>query len=627
MIYRPDIQILRGIAVLFVVLYHLEIPGFHNGYLGVDIFFTLSGYLMALLYHKSSPLEFCVRRLKRILPAYMVTIGLTTFAVGMIAVPSDANQRFDRLWFDLFGLSNFAFWLENSYFDRAVFKPLLNLWSLGVELQYYLIVPLLLPFLRDRRLLLFFMIAGSISASFLLLTISPKTSFFLLPFRIWEFLVGAGFAWKICQKDEVRWGFTWLSLLSLLIFSILLLPIDTDSRSILYGHPGMAALIVVAITGVLLYRPLQESLYQANWVARVVGKLGDYSYSIYLVHFPVIVLLGYQPFGGTLRVYNKTAFEFGFNFEDGTFVFGALFLTILVSVMMFHFVESIRKKRNFRNSFISLSIITATLAISGIVINQKKYDADSQIIFGAWQDRDPYRCGIPFRLFNPFQNICNLSSGSGETSILLIGDSHADSIKGSFEARLSKSGIGTLFYVPNDPVFGPDVTPDKVLADCLKLGVKDVVLHFSPGIYKHREYRYKLLKLVELLNKNAIGVVIVAPVPTFSTHIPKLMWNKKMNLEGQSTSTEDFATPLLSMSDFELRNQMFFSFLRDAKVPSEHVVFPHEKLCSRNEGCIYQLAGKPLYFDQTHLTLTGAKILEPLFDTVAQTLIRKSNGE
>ena len=91
MLFRSDIQIMRGFAVLIVLLYHLQIKGFENGYLGVDIFFVLSGYLMAHLIDQGTASSFYIRRLKRLLPAYIVTISVTTVMVAIITIPSDAN--------------------------------------------------------------------------------------------------------------------------------------------------------------------------------------------------------------------------------------------------------------------------------------------------------------------------------------------------------------------------------------------------------------------------------------------------------------------------------------------------------------------------------------------------------
>ena len=136
--FRDDLQILRGLAVTFVFLYHLKVLGFENGYLGVDLFFVLSGFLMALLTEKDNAIEFYNRRLRRLLPAYLFTIFITSIVIALVSIPSDANQSFNRFWLNTIGLSNIAFWFENTYFESESFKPLLHLWSLGVEIQFFL---------------------------------------------------------------------------------------------------------------------------------------------------------------------------------------------------------------------------------------------------------------------------------------------------------------------------------------------------------------------------------------------------------------------------------------------------------------------------------------------------------
>lgn len=176
--YRLDIQVLRGIAILLVLFYHLKINGFNNGYLGVDVFFVISGYLMAIICKSTSPLNFYIKRLKRLLPAYFFTIILTSVVVCVISIPSDAQQHFNRLWFDLFGISNIAYWLKNSYFNLNSFQPLLNLWSLGVEIQFYAITPILLIYLSKHKIIFFLTLIISTIITFIITGISPKTSFF-----------------------------------------------------------------------------------------------------------------------------------------------------------------------------------------------------------------------------------------------------------------------------------------------------------------------------------------------------------------------------------------------------------------------------------------------------------------
>ncbi len=188
--FRGDIQALRGLAVLLVVFYHLKIPGFYNGFIGVDIFFVISGYLMASIYDSKSPKMFFIKRARRLLPAYWATLILSLLVGFAVLAPPDFLQLKNQILMSMFFIPNFFFWAQNSYFQVTDFNPLLNLWSLGVEFQFYLLVPLLcLMFLKYKWLfnLIFF---ASFIAGLMVLTISPKTSFFLVPFRLWEFMFG-----------------------------------------------------------------------------------------------------------------------------------------------------------------------------------------------------------------------------------------------------------------------------------------------------------------------------------------------------------------------------------------------------------------------------------------------------
>ena len=190
MTYRKDIQILRGVAVLVVVLFHLDVPGFASGFLGVDVFFVVSGFLMAQLYTPGNVREFLLKRARRLLPAYVATILATLAAAALIVTPMDFKELVNQAAASALFVPNMHFSLGDSYFDKAEFKPLLHLWSLGVEIQFYLLVPLLAWLFVRARLLLPVLIVGSAVACFLVLSSQPKSAFFLLVFRLWEFLIG-----------------------------------------------------------------------------------------------------------------------------------------------------------------------------------------------------------------------------------------------------------------------------------------------------------------------------------------------------------------------------------------------------------------------------------------------------
>lgn len=174
---RQDIQFLRGLAVLTVVLFHLEVPFFQNGFLGVDIFFVISGFLMAKLFDKGSTLDFYKRRLDRLYPAYALTLFVTLVAGSFIAIPVDFNQLFEQSISGLLFFSNIYYWSQNSYFDKAAFNPILNLWSLAIEVQFYIIVPLIYPILKRNKLMFILAFGVSLAACVAVQAISPKTAF------------------------------------------------------------------------------------------------------------------------------------------------------------------------------------------------------------------------------------------------------------------------------------------------------------------------------------------------------------------------------------------------------------------------------------------------------------------
>lgn len=595
MTYRQDIQILRGTAVLMVVLFHLQTPFFDNGFLGVDVFFVISGFLMAKLYDKGTIADFYRRRIDRLLPTYSFTVIAVVIAAYYLLIPVDFLQLYEQALASIFFLNNIHFWNQNSYFDKASFNPLLNLWSLSVEAQFYLIVPFLYPLLRKRKGLTIIVFCLTLAACVAIQTISPKTSFFLMPFRIWEFLVGAWVAW---YSQEEREGISQnlnyqILFLVLLVISFFVIPLKPDSGSIVLGHPSLAALVMVLLTGLIIYYGMPKA-FESSAVGRSLAIVGDYSYSIYLVHFPIIVLWNYREFGGTILA------------ADSILRFSAIVLSIAAaSYLSYGFIEK-RISSYFRASIPRVALLLGIFLASSatVYLNESKFNETQKNIFSAWTDRSVYRCGKIFRVLNPTKEICMVSDEDKDHRILLVGNSHADSIKTSFAKVANNKGLSLYFIVQNDPLVGSQLDASKIVKEAKALGIDYIAIHFS-NIYDTPENRARVESLVDLSHKHGIEVIIISPVPTYEVHIPKAMYQTKNGVYSFE----------IDRSQHNIMTSSYRAFSNEIAARNVAIYDPAEILCPTEGGCSFADAtNKPYYFDSDHLTLTGATQLESLFN-------------
>jgi peptidoglycan/LPS O-acetylase OafA/YrhL len=307
--YRPDIDGLRAIAVLSVLAYHLGIAGFSGGFVGVDIFFVISGFLITGIVKRDvegerfSFYSFYARRARRLMPAMIFIIIACWISAFLMLEPSLMRSFARSALATLAAVSNILFWQESNYFDVAArFKPLLHTWSLSVEWQFYAVWPafIALALTRAKQWSAPAIIAAVSAASFiatvgLLFIPVPEISdarsatFYLMPFRIFEFGLGALVVWlpthhKATQRILAEVSF--IGGLSLIVFSAMYY----TTRSVL-----PTALPVVGATLAIIGSPGSFSgAILRNRVSAFVGKI---SYSIYLVHWPLIVFTEYFQFG------------------------------------------------------------------------------------------------------------------------------------------------------------------------------------------------------------------------------------------------------------------------------------------------------------------------------------------
>ena len=300
--YRPDIDGLRAIAVLSVVLYHFGIGGLQGGFVGVDVFFVISGYLITRIIHSEMQrgeftlARFYERRARRIFPALFVVL-LATMAAGLwILLPSDLAWLGKASVATVLFASNVLYLLKSGYFDSsAEFNPLLHTWSLGVEEQFYLGLPLLMLLVgrfwtRGLGKVLAICAVLSFIACVVVQPLNFKATFFLSPFRAWELLLGSLLgigAVPAIRHAAARNGLAFVALCALL-GSVAFMGGGID-------FPGWKVGIPVSATALLLHVGSSGGSRVSSALSwRPLVFVGLISYSLYLWHWPMLVLAKYR---------------------------------------------------------------------------------------------------------------------------------------------------------------------------------------------------------------------------------------------------------------------------------------------------------------------------------------------
>jgi peptidoglycan/LPS O-acetylase OafA/YrhL len=291
--FRTDIEGLRALAVLPILLFHLDPSWMPGGFAGVDIFFVISGYLITGQILKAgtsrfSFLQFYGRRIRRLFPALAVTVAVTLAVSWRLLSPEDFKALAWSSIASLLGVANIHFFLSVDYFnDSSLLHPLLHVWSLSLEEQFYLVWPALLivVMLRSRKaLILGVTIAGilSLAASAYFTRQAPYLTFYMMPFRIFEFAIGAAVLLAAARPPQWKSMFYGLAGAALLIGSMIMF----DSRT---PWPATNALVPCAGTALLLIAG-HHGVWHTALSIQPLRLLGRISYSVYLVHWPLIVL-------------------------------------------------------------------------------------------------------------------------------------------------------------------------------------------------------------------------------------------------------------------------------------------------------------------------------------------------
>src|SRR5918995_19566 len=370
--YRPDIDGLRAIAVAIVVAFHAGVPGFGGGFVGVDVFFVISGFLITGLLVEElretgsiSLSRFYARRVRRLLPALALVLA-STILLGSLLLLGVAGEQQDLAKSALaaaLSVSNIWFWLRSNYFSvMADLLPLLHTWSLSVEEQYYLVWPALLISLMllarkrwsvfTRLLLATLLLVGTVTFAWSVRTTStdPTGAFFLMPMRAWEFAIGG--ALVLAAPAIARWPA--LVRTSLFVVGVVLIGVATAILDSEVAYPGTAVLLPTLGTAALIaggcgtgFAPVQGWLSSRGMVA-----IGQLSYSWYLWHWPLLSFARISELGERSLA------------RDGTIALVSLGLAWLT----YRFVEQPIRSRQYRGFRGTRTTLLSGAAMSAAVV-------------------------------------------------------------------------------------------------------------------------------------------------------------------------------------------------------------------------------------------------------------------
>jgi peptidoglycan/LPS O-acetylase OafA/YrhL len=438
--YRPEIDGVRAIAVLGVLLFHAGFPAFSGGYAGVDVFFVISGYLITRTIltgidaGRFSYVGFFVNRVRRLFPALLTTIGVSFLVGALLFPPPHMKKLAEAAVVSILSVSNIYFWSEASYWDiESAFKPLLHTWSLSVEEQFYFVWPplLLIASRASNKRVARVALVATVGLTSLLFagTLSlhhPRATFYWMPWRAFEFMIGAAVIWlEVIARPR---GQLWPEIMAAGGLAMIIVPFLAYADHTPFPFPGA---LFPCIGAALLIWAGGSCLTSRLWTNRPMIWTGRISYSLYLVHWPLVIYYNYWQFASPTQ------------FEQIGLVIGSFALAIPLNA----FVEKrFRRSRTSEHSSDGIFVGVSTAAAIGIVAIALSAKLDD-----GW----PWRLQ-PGRL-NP-SIVAKLSPWCREGTGLcgapgtaaLIGDSHADQFAGAVAESLKQAGLrGTLYKTIN----------------------------------------------------------------------------------------------------------------------------------------------------------------------------------
>tara|TARA_Y100001970_G_scaffold121071_1_gene150185 strand:- start:72051 stop:74006 length:1956 start_codon:yes stop_codon:yes gene_type:complete len=646
--YRSEIDGLRALAVLPVMFFHAGFSSFKGGYVGVDVFFVISGYLISSLIiqdlgkNKFSLVEFYERRSRRILPALFFVMIVSLPFAWFLLPPTEMKDFGQSLAAVSIFSSNFLFWLESGYFETSSeLKPLLHTWSLAVEEQFYILFPLIMMFLWRIRynfivIIFFLLFLFSLAFSHWAAFNSPSANFYLLPSRAWELLIGVFLGFFLAKNPLNSYSFN-NQILSIIGFGMILISVflfdDSTPFPSLYSlipTLGTAILILTAVRGTLMYKVL-------TW--KLLTGIGLISYSAYLWHQPVIAFARYYSLGDL----NKSH------------LLGLILTSFIFALFSYKYIETPFRKNKIlftRKIIFSLSFILIFIFTSlGSLLHFKQGLSDrvdfSSELKNSFQIPQTGKCFDKEYSHLSDEWGCVLGDNKNSIDFALLGDSHSLSLKNTLD-KLGKKHNKAIFFVGYSGCLPfIDIYPnrkDQVERNCYELNkrifnflidknIKEVIMsarwsYYTDGDYDKswiqniafnekgpfsREisrltFKESFISTVKRYAKNDINIHLLTQPPQ-QKFAPESLYFRSRSIN------RDIYNYSVLRSDFSLLEDYPLKIFRNNVFVNLNLIHILDEYCDQLR-CPVGTTQLSYYFDEDHLNQFGVKLLEPTLESI-----------
>ena len=618
LIYRPEIDGLRAIAVGVVILYHAKITilgqqPFKGGFIGVDIFFVISGYLITSIILKElitsgsfSFRYFYERRIRRIIPALLFVILVSLPFAWIYLLPTSFIDFSKSILYSLGFSSNYYFHYSGQQYgaDSGLLKPFLHTWSLSVEEQFYILFPivLLIIFKYYRKYLVHILIIGFVISLGLADWSSrnhPSVSFYSIHTRMWELLIGSILAYYEIVKGHRSQNQT-LNLLFPFIGLILI------GHSVLFFddkilHPSLYSLSPIFGVCLIIWFSNKNELVTKILSTKLFVGIGLISYSLYLWHYPIFAFT------------RNTGLTIG----SMTGKLSLIPILFICSIFSYYFIE--RPFRNKKNDFKNIIILIITLIFILICFN-----------FYVIKNN-----GIQERTFKKFHNLkINLSSNDffqkpNTQKVVLVGDSLAGSLEFNLNEEIKKNNLSlfrfnTYMYLGNFDLYNRKTNKfeeqyfkeNSETTNFLEKNSDLIVIFHQRWFTKISSFKEKyqniedklLFELNKIINQGH-KIIIVYPVPEMTFKPPALLYRQSL-----FNKSLDKDSPLILSGSYEMfkkNNKLVFEFFNKIKNPNIYRIYPHKLFCDTQikNRCVANDENNIFYYDDIHLSVTGSKLV------------------